>query len=81
MCFIISCLLVLTILVASDRIHGIEYFLLPGMLLPLLISNSSNTGDFSFVAGMIVNAMFYTVLLLTISKRIEQRTKIQSPGS
>jgi len=62
-CFLIAMLVVVTILAASQAIPGLAYLLLPGILLSYLISHSSDTSNFSFVAGMTLNAVFYAVFI------------------
>jgi hypothetical protein len=77
LCFLLSFFLVVTILFASERIHGIEFLFLPGILVSLRISHRSDTSDFSFIAGMILNAVCFTFLINVVSNRVKQRTKLQ----
>jgi hypothetical protein len=73
-CFLIAILLVIAILTASQAIPGLAFLLLPGILLSYLISHSSDTSNFSFVAGMILNAASYAVLINLAAKRMRKAT-------
>jgi hypothetical protein len=72
LCFLIAILVVIAILAASQAIPGLAYLLLPGILLSYLISHSSDTSNFSFVAGMILNAASYAVLINLAAKRMRK---------
>ena len=74
-CYAASVVLVVVILFATNRIHGIELLLLPGMLLSLLISKSSDKSDFSFIAGMAVNTICYAWVISTIARHIHRSSK------
>jgi hypothetical protein len=67
-CFLIAIVVVIAILAASQAIPMLAYFLLPGILLSLFVSHSSDTSNFSFVAGMILNAASYAVLINLAAK-------------
>jgi hypothetical protein len=54
--FLIAILVVVAILAASQVIPGLAYLLLPGILLSYLISHSSDTSNFSFVASIHLQA-------------------------
>jgi hypothetical protein len=69
-CFLIAILVVLAILVASQAIPVLACLLLPGILLSYLISHGSDTSNFSFVVGMILNAASYAVLINLVARRI-----------
>jgi hypothetical protein len=71
-CLLIAILVVIAILIASQAIHGLAYLLLPGILLSYLISHSSDTSNFSFVAGMTLNVASYAVLINLATKRIRK---------
>jgi hypothetical protein len=71
-CFLIAILVVIAILEASQAIPGLAYLLLPGMLLSYFVSHSSNTSNFSFVAGMTLNAASYAVLVNLATKRMRK---------
>jgi len=75
LCFLFSLLLVGPILFATERIPALQFLLQPGLLVSLLISRSSDTSDFSFVAGMIVNTLCYTLLLSLFAKLLKQQSK------
>jgi hypothetical protein len=70
-CFLLAILVVLAALVASQAIPVLAYLLLPGILLSYLISHSSDTSNFSFVTGMILNAACYAVLINLATKRMK----------
>ena len=69
-CFLIAITVVIGILAASQAVPGLAYLLLPGLLLSYLISHSSNTSNFSFLAGMTLNAASYAALINLAGKRI-----------
>lgn len=73
-CFLIAILVVVAILAASQAIPALAFLLLPGVLLSYLISHSSDTSNFSFIAGMAVNAASYAVLINLAAKRFGKAT-------
>jgi hypothetical protein len=71
-CSLIAILVVVVILAASQAVPLLAFLLLPGILLSYLISHSSDTSNFSFVAGMILNAASYAVLINLAAERMKK---------
>lgn len=71
-CSLIAALVVIAILAASQAVPIMAFLLLPGILLSYLISHSSDTSDFSFIAGMVLNAASYTILINLVAKRMKK---------
>jgi hypothetical protein len=69
-CSLIAILVVIAILAASQAVPSLAFLLLPGILLSYLISHSSDTSNFSFVVGMILNVASYAVLINLAAKRM-----------
>ena len=73
-CFLIAILVVIAILAASQAVPGLAFLLFPGILLSYVISHSSDTSNFSFLAGMALNAASYAVLINLAAKRMRKET-------
>jgi hypothetical protein len=71
-CSLIAILVVIVILAASQAVPLLAFLLLPGILLSYLISHSSDTSNFSFVVGMILNVASYAALINLAAKRMRK---------
>jgi membrane protein implicated in regulation of membrane protease activity len=60
------------VILGADNFH-IGFLLTPGMILSALISGGSNTGNFSFAIGVVINAIFYTYLVSLLAKAVDRR--------